>query len=107
MRNAGTPRRRASSNRQVRSASSTRDSVAADVRFIFGALGSFTGVPGLRFGEVAVFFLRFRFVGADVSFMINSIGVFLSAVRPAGVSLNVRYGICLPSFSKTASDNRA
>src|ERR1039458_10191498 len=88
MRNAGTPRRRASSNRQVRSASSTRDSIAAGVRFIFGAVGSFTPGPGLRFGEVGVFFLRFRFAGgAEVSFMMNSIGVVLSADRPAGVSL--------------------
>src|SRR5712691_5888353 len=107
MRNAGTPRRRASNNRQVRSACSTLASVAAGVRFIFGAVGSFTAVPVLRFGEVGVFFLRFRFVGgAKVSFMMNSIGVVLSAARPAGVSLTVRYGICLPSFSKTASDNR-
>ena len=39
-----------------------------------------------------------------MSFMMNSIGVVSSAARPAGVSLTVRYGICLPSFSKTASD---
>src|SRR5436189_2809017 len=94
IRNAGTPRRRASSNRQVRSASSTRESAATGVRFIFGAAGSFTAVPVLRFGEVGVFFLRFRFVGGvAVSFMMNSIGVVSSAARPAGVSLTVRYGI--------------
>ena len=104
MRNAGKPRRRASNNRQVRSASSMLDSVAAGVRFIFGSVGSFTVVPGLRFGEVGVFFLRFRLVaGAEVSFMMNSMGVVLSATRPARVSLTVRYGICLPAFSKTAS----
>src|ERR1700687_5982015 len=91
MRNAGTPRRRASTNRQVRSASSTRDSIAAGVRFIFGAVGSFTAVPVLRFGEVDVFFLRFRFAGgAEVSFMMNSIGVVFAASRPAGVGLSVR-----------------
>ena len=62
MRNAGTRRLRASSNRQVCSASSTRESAATGVRFIFGAAGSFTTVPGLRFREGGVFLLRFRFV---------------------------------------------
>src|SRR5260370_33093676 len=95
MRNAGTPRRRASSNRHERSASSTRDSTAAGVRFIFGAVGSFLAVTGLRFGGVGVFFFRFRFVdAAEVSFMMNSIGVFLGAARPDVVSLTVRYGMC-------------
>jgi hypothetical protein len=104
MRNAGIPRRRASSNRQARRSSSRRDPDAAGARSIFGAVGSLTAFPGLRFGEVGVFFLRFRLVaGAEVSFMMNSMGVVLSATRPARVSLTVRYGICLPAFSKTAS----
>src|ERR1019366_5721413 len=107
MRNAGTPRRRASSNRQLRSASSTGDSVAAGVRFIFDAADDFTPVPVLRFEKVDAFFFRFRLLGgAEVSFRMNLIGVVLSAARPDAVSLTVRYEICLPSFSKTASDNR-
>src|ERR1700678_2927164 len=92
MRNAGTPRRRASCNRQLRSASSTGDSVAAGARFVFGTAAALVLVPVLRFGEEGAFFLRFRLVGdAEVSFMMKLVGVVLFAARPAGVSLTVRY----------------
>ena len=83
IRNAGTPRRRASTRRQTRNAASRRESDAASAPSTFGiGLGPPT-VSGLdapfRVAETAglVFLVRLA-DGRAVSFMMNSTGVLSS-----------------------------
>src|SRR5579864_1843952 len=83
IRNAGTPRRRASTNRQVRSAASRRESVPTFDPFPCAtglglAADSSFGVWFRPADTVGFFFLLRSDDGGAVSFMVNSTGVLSS-----------------------------